>query len=90
MSILKALIKKTFKPAPVTSANAELYMRVRRGPDWEWGTQDREMAGTIVPYGEGIAFDNTTKTKWASVLWDHGGRDNYRIEPQRDLQTTND
>ncbi|KAK3606263.1 hypothetical protein CHS0354_037939 [Potamilus streckersoni] len=48
--------------------------RVRRGPDWKWGDQDSQGAGTIVGYN---------KNNWVSVVWDNydssGGNSNqYR------------
>ena len=50
---------------------AQVGIRVRRGPDWEWDDQDGGGPGTIV---EGADEDG-----WVRVKWDVGGEDNYRV-----------
>ncbi|GIQ80540.1 hypothetical protein KIPB_001354 [Kipferlia bialata] len=44
--------------------------RVRRGPDWEWGTQDGQ--------GEGKVLRRHDKIGWVIVEWDIGGEFGYR------------
>ncbi|XP_065843372.1 uncharacterized protein [Oscarella lobularis] len=53
--------------------------RVRRGPDWKWGNQDKSGCGTVIKhYKSGIV----------EVEWDHGGKNHYRYgaEGATDLQ----
>ncbi|XP_076101476.1 uncharacterized protein LOC143071195 [Mytilus galloprovincialis] len=48
--------------------------RVRRGPDWSFGDQDRNLPGTVVGLNEG-------GTIW--VEWDHGDKNVYAYDEQR-------
>ena len=61
--------------------------RVVRGPDWEWGDQDGDGPGTVVPRDDGTDFsDYGEGYVWVDVRWDHGGRNCYRVGPGvRDL-----
>jgi hypothetical protein len=47
--------------------------RVRRGPDWKWGSQDGDGRG-VGTVQEGLDSDG-----WIAVKWDHGGRNKYSI-----------
>ena len=52
--------------------------RVKRGPDWDWGTQDYHNGAP----GEGTIVLNdhpSNDTGWLNVLWDSGNEDRYRI-----------
>lgn len=53
--------------------------RVRRGPTWEWGEQDGNGSGTVVPNLED--FDS----KWIQVKWDNGYTNSYRWSANSDL-----
>ncbi|XP_071166214.1 uncharacterized protein [Mytilus edulis] len=48
--------------------------RVRRGPDWSFGDQDRNLPGTVVGLNEGGII-------W--VEWDHGDKNVYAYDEQR-------
>ncbi|XP_052100426.1 uncharacterized protein LOC127734540 isoform X1 [Mytilus californianus] len=48
--------------------------RVRRGPDWSFGDQDRNLPGTVVGLNGG-------GTIW--VEWDHGDKNVYAYDEQR-------
>ena len=48
----------------------EVGVRVRRGPDWEWGDQDGNGLGTT---------QSDESTGWIRVKWDHGKTNSYRI-----------
>ena len=50
---------------------AQLGIRVRRGPDWEWGDQDGG--------GPGITIEGADEEGWVRVHWDAGSRNNYRV-----------
>ena len=64
----------------VTSENCAIGLKVRRGKDWKWGTQDhvdgKEGIGTITRCNED---ENGNVVKWAKVLWDGGICQIYRI-----------
>ena len=60
---------------PVTDINKAIGLRVKRGPDWKWGTQDKSGVGTI---------NKLDSTGWVGVKWDHGGTNSYRTT-HRDL-----
>jgi hypothetical protein len=47
--------------------------RVRRGPDWKWGSQDGDGRG-VGTVQEGLDSDG-----WIAVKWDHGERNKYSI-----------
>lgn len=51
------------KPPPVGT-------RVRRGPHWKWGDQDKHRPGTIVKTG--------STPGWVDVEWDSGAKNSYR------------
>lgn len=52
-------------------SSAELGLRVRRGPDWKWGNQDRGGLGTT---------EACSMPGWITVKWDHRTtRANYRV-----------
>ena len=51
--------------------SAEVGVRVRRGPDWEWDDQDGGGLGTTI---RGCDEDG-----WVSVKWDAGGEYKYRV-----------
>lgn len=48
-------------------------IRVERGPDWKWGTQD----GPLGP-GQGTVR-GALRTGWVDVDWDHGASNSYRM-----------
>ena len=51
--------------------SAEFGIRVRRGPDWNWGDQDRGGLGTT---------EHGSPAGWLRVRWDHDGSTNgYRV-----------
>jgi hypothetical protein len=57
--------------------------RVRRGPDWKWGTQDGNGPGTVTKVeDEGVL----------NVRWDNGNKNQYRWghEGKYDLRVTDD
>ena len=51
--------------------------RVVRGPDWEWGDQDGGGPGTVTNCGT----VRIASCDWATVLWDSGNKNGYRIGP---------
>ncbi|CAH3022624.1 unnamed protein product [Porites evermanni] len=51
------------KPPPVGT-------RVRRGPDWKWGDQDKHGPGTIIK--------NDSTPGWVDVQWDSDTKNSYR------------
>lgn len=57
----------------------EVGLRVVRGPDWKWGTQDggEGHLGTVVEIGRYDSKNIPFKT--VSVQWDCGERSNYRV-----------
>ncbi|CAK9072411.1 E3 ubiquitin-protein ligase MIB1 (DAPK-interacting protein 1) (DIP-1) (Mind bomb homolog 1) (RING-type E3 ubiquitin transferase MIB1) [Durusdinium trenchii] len=58
--------------------SAEVGIRVRRGPDWEWHDQDGGGLGTTV--------EGSDRDGWVFVKWDAHGREyNYRVERSYDL-----
>ena len=61
---------------------ALLQIRVRRGPDWKWGEQDKN--------GEGITVSGSDSAGWIKVKWDGGGSNSYRVgaEGKYDLEPT--
>lgn len=58
--------------------DAEVGMRVRRGPDWDWQDQDKEGEGVIVSVGDRIGGQDQI---WVQVDWDFGGHNSYRCGP---------
>jgi len=46
--------------------------RVLRGPDWDWGNQDKDSVGTVV------GVDVAGYGAWVNVKWDAGESNNYR------------
>lgn len=87
MSIL--LTRK--KSAAVNSGNVKLNMRVKRGRDWEWGSQDcaagKECVGTVISYytieGKRDSLPDIKFPEpigWVYVRWDSTNKTNcYRI-----------
>ncbi|OXB60973.1 hypothetical protein ASZ78_001238 [Callipepla squamata] len=59
-------------------ASMQVGMRVVRGVDWKWGSQDsgEGNVGTVVEIGR--AGSPTTPDKTVVVQWDQGNRTNYR------------
>ena len=58
---------------------AEVGLRVARGPDWKWGDQDggEGCLGTIIDVGDQLQA--TAEGSLPQVLWDNGYRSsNYR------------
>ncbi|XP_042895609.1 E3 ubiquitin-protein ligase MIB2 [Parasteatoda tepidariorum] len=57
----------------------EVGLRVVRGPDWKWGTQDdgEGHVGTVVEIGK--PGSTTSPDKTVVVQWDSGSRTNYRV-----------
>lgn len=53
----------------VTMENVYIGARVVRGDDWDWWDQDGGGEGQIVFYDSG----------WATVEWDNGNENGYRI-----------
>ena len=64
-------------PTPTPSGSGEvlksahLGIRVRRGPDWDWGPQDHGGLGTTI--------QGDTEEGWVRVRWDLGGENSYRV-----------
>ena len=56
----------------------EIGIRVVRGPDWKWATQDdgEGHVGTLVEIGK--PGSGTSPDKTVVVQWDSGNRTNYR------------
>ncbi len=75
-------IAQTLKPAEiVTLDNLVIGARVRRGPDWEWGTQDNN--------GEGLIRREVDRFPgWVEVIWGGVCAFTYRIgaEDKYDLE----
>ena len=67
--------------------DAQLGLRVVRGPDWEWGDQDggEGHVGTVVEVGEPPVSDGG---RAVVVQWDCGERSRYRcgLEGKYDLR----
>ena len=65
----------------------QVYLRVVRGPDWEWGDQDggEGHVGTVVEVGEPSVSDGG---RAVVVQWDCGERCKYRcgLEGKYDLR----
>lgn len=59
-------------------ASMQIGMRVVRGADWRWGSQDNGEGniGTVVEIGR--QGSPATPDKTVVVQWDHGTRTNYR------------
>lgn len=59
-------------------ASMQVGMRVVRGVDWKWGSQDsgEGNVGTVVEIGR--TGSPTTPDKTVVVQWDQGNRTNYR------------
>ena len=57
----------------------EVGVRVVRGPDWKWGSQDdgEGHCGTVVEVGKPGSKASPDKTVF--VQWDSGARTNYRV-----------
>lgn len=47
-----------------------LMFKVKRGPTWEWGFQDRHGVGILTGYRSGI---------WVRVLWGNEYHNGYRV-----------
>ncbi|XP_013421821.1 uncharacterized protein LOC106181853 [Lingula anatina] len=78
--ILQALVKED----PRIQRDLPLGMRVRRGPDWEYGDQDNNGPGTVTGYRKG---------GWIKVQWDHSDEDfvyRYGHEGRRDLRAVDE
>ncbi len=60
-------------------ARMEVGLRVVRGPDWKWGSQDggEGNIGTVVEIGK--PGSQTSPDKTVVVQWDTGTRTNYRV-----------
>ncbi|CAG9467247.1 unnamed protein product [Pedinophyceae sp. YPF-701] len=56
----------------VTPANARFGLRVRRGPDWKWGMQDRGRTGLLVK-------SEDPSNEWWRVEWNNGTGNAYRV-----------
>ncbi|XP_057243852.1 E3 ubiquitin-protein ligase MIB2 [Malurus melanocephalus] len=63
---------------PDPQASMQVGMRVVRGVDWKWGSQDsgEGNVGTVVEIGR--TGSPTTPDKTVVVQWDQGNRTNYR------------
>jgi hypothetical protein len=63
----------------VTIDNWEKFRNVpvTRGPDWEYGSQDKGGSGFIEEISENDIAENT----WVSVVWKNSSRNTYRIGP---------
>lgn len=63
----------------VASMAVELGLRVVRGPDWKWASQDggEGHVGTLVEIGEPGSTSSPDRT--VVVQWDSGSRTNYRV-----------
>jgi len=87
----KALVKATgASPFPkptivVTSENARVGLRVKRGPNWKWSNQDGGPGrlGRLVESGP-------TSPSWCRVQWDSGVINNYRVDGRYDLAVAED
>ena len=53
---------KSFRPVGLLLKTKQLGVRVRRGPDWKWGAEDKE--------GEGTTVDGLDAEGWIRVRWD--------------------
>ncbi|XP_052100425.1 uncharacterized protein LOC127734539 [Mytilus californianus] len=60
----------------LSSTTLQLGDRVRRGPDWSFGDQDRNLPGTVVGQDENCII-------W--VEWDHGQTNVYAYDEQRHI-----
>ena len=59
---------------PVTDTNKALGLRVKRGPEWKWQSQDGGGMGTIV---------ELDSPGWVKIKWDANGKSNsYRTSAQ--------
>ena len=58
--------------------NVEVGLRVVRGPDWKWGSQDggEGFVGTVVEIGRSGA---SSPDETVIVRWDSGTKTNYRV-----------
>jgi len=54
-----------------TDASCPSGDRVKRGPDWKWGSQDGGDGHGTVQSDDGAG--------WCEVRWDNGGSNNYRV-----------
>ena len=70
----------------VTEQNVRLGMKVKRGPDWKWGEQDRNGEGKVIAFNVGSGhFESEDLGKpladplWCRIRWDLGGENGYRI-----------
>ncbi|XP_071166441.1 uncharacterized protein [Mytilus edulis] len=60
----------------LSASTLQLGDRVRRGPDWSFGDQDRNLPGTVIGQDEdGIVW----------VEWDHGQENVYAYDEQRHI-----
>jgi len=82
---------RKFKPpaplvsgAPVTKANIEVGLRVKRGPDWKYKNQDGGGVGTITSFDAQPLYSGARL--WASVKWDNGSLYRYRFIGPRAAQ----
>jgi len=87
----KALVKATgASPSPtstivVTSENARVGLRVKRGPNWEWLNQDGG------PGRLGRLVESESRSPgWCRVQWDSGMSNLYRLDGQYDLAVAED
>ena len=66
---------------PCTKENAFVGATVKAGPNWYWGDQGQGQEGMIitdpVKTGDGCY--------WIDIKWSKGGKNGYRVEPERDL-----
>lgn len=66
----------------VTKENCRINLKVKRGENWSWGTQDidfsgKHMIGTVTRIIKKEL--SNTNSNWASVLWENGRIFSYRI-----------
>jgi hypothetical protein len=56
-------------PEPVSGANIRVGMRVARGPDWDYGSQDANGPGTVLGFAksDGTAGRHRRDRSWMGV-----------------------
>ncbi len=70
-------------PDVVSMSNCKNGLLVRRGPYWHYGGQDADKDGNPT-FGEIVSFTQTALEQsqyWATVKWDNGYSDKYRVGP---------
>jgi hypothetical protein len=78
---IATLLKCPLPPAPVPAAlrfpPLKKGDRVRRGPNWHWGSQDSS--------GEGVVTGTSSSTDWWSVKWDSGSSNRCVVSQAADV-----